>query len=73
MTRTVPRKRRAQQRRDNTTLIIAVVIVAAVVVVLLVMLNVNLSQTPSAPSVALGKTWGQPNAPVTIEEYSDFQ
>ena len=67
------RKRRAQPRRDNTPLIIAGVVVAVVAVALLVLLNINLSPTPSSPTLAAGKIWGQPNAPVTIEEYSDFQ
>jgi hypothetical protein len=73
MTRAVARKKRAQARRDNTTLIIAGVIVAVVVVALLLLLNLNLNTRPSGPTVAAGKVWGKADAPVTIEEFSDFQ
>ncbi len=73
MARKTFRRTRAQPRRDNTTLIIAGVIAAVVVVVLLVLLNLNLSPRVSSPALAAGKTWGQANAPVTIEEFGDFQ
>jgi hypothetical protein len=73
MTRTVVRKRRAPARRDNTTVIIVLAIIAVVVAVLLIVLSLNIGAHPSTPSVAEGKTWGQANAPVTIEEYGDFQ
>jgi hypothetical protein len=73
MTRAAARKKREQTRRDNTTLIIAGMIVAIVVVVLLVLLNVNLSPAPVVPGGAAGKTWGNANAPVTIDMWSDFQ
>jgi hypothetical protein len=73
MTRATARKKRTQAGRDNTTLIIAGVIVAIVVVVLLIFLNVNLSPAPSLPVGAAGKTWGNANAPVTIDMWSDFQ
>ncbi len=69
------RKRQAQQaakRRDNTTLLIAGGIVAIVVVALLVFLNVSQPHT-SAPVNTQGRTWGDPNAKVTIDEWSDFQ
>jgi uncharacterized membrane protein YkgB len=75
MAHKVARKPRARaQQRNNTTLIIAGGIVAVAVVGLLVLLNLNVNTHPSsAPVVAEGKTWGQAEAPVTIEEYSDFQ
>jgi hypothetical protein len=73
MTRAVARKKRARARRDNTTLIIAGVIGAVVIVALLVLLNVNLSSSPSTSAVAEGKIWGKANAAVTIDMWSDFQ
>jgi hypothetical protein len=73
MAQKTARRTRVHPKRDNTTLIIAGGIAAVVVVALLVWLSLSNTRTPTAPSVALGKTWGQANAPVTIEEYSDFQ
>lgn len=74
MARAIPRKKRTRQQRDNTPLIIVGVIGAVVVVALLVLLNVNLDTRGTITATAsAGKTWGQPNAPVTIDMWSDFQ
>ncbi len=75
MPQKVAPKKRTQPKKDNTMLIIGGGIVALVVVALLVLLNMNLDTHPAAPApqTAVGRTWGQANAPVTIDEYSDFQ
>jgi hypothetical protein len=75
MPQKVAPKRRTQPKRNNTTLIIGVGVIALVVVALLVLLNMNLDTRTGnpAPQTATGRTWGQANAPVTIDEYSDFQ
>ncbi len=74
MPQKVAPKKRAQAKQDNTTLIIAVGIVAVLVVALLVLLNINMGPPPPPPPQnAEGRTWGKPEAPVTIDEYSDFQ
>lgn len=72
MSSNISRKKRGQ--RDNKTLLIGGGIVAVVVVALLLLLNTNLNARPYTPPIAAaGKTWGNANAPVTIEEYFDFQ
>ncbi len=68
------RKKRAQVKQDNTTLLIAGGIIAVVVVGLLLLLNMNLGARPVVqPTASEGKTWGKSTAPVTIDEWSDFQ
>ncbi len=74
MAKASSRKRRAQ-RRSNFTIWI---IVGAIGAVLLVALLVWANQPPGPPpAAALDKCGhpecGQANAPVTVEEYSDFQ
>ncbi len=75
MPQKVAPKKRAQAKQDNTTLIIAVGIVAVLVVALLVLLNINIGGDgrPPTPANATGRVWGKAEAPVTIDEYSDFQ
>ncbi len=74
MPQKVAPKRRTKAKQDNTTLIIVGGIAALVVVALLILLNLNLDTRPAREvHGATGRTWGQANAPVTMDEYSDFQ
>ncbi len=74
MTETVRRKKtRRPAQRDNTPLIVGGVIAAVLVVAALVLVNIMFQAPPKPPEVSSGKVWGQANAPVTIEEFSDFQ
>ncbi len=75
MPQKVAPKRRVQPKQDNTMLIVGGGIVALVVVALLILLNMNLDTRPvsQSPQNAAGKTWGKADAPVTIDEWSDFQ
>ncbi|MGE5138393.1 MAG: hypothetical protein ACM3JD_02920 [Rudaea sp.] len=71
--KTVKRKG-APPRRDNQTLLIAAGVVGVVVVALLIAVNVFAqANNAAAPVQAEGRIWGNPNAPITIEEWSDFQ
>ncbi len=76
MTRQTARRRKGApppRRRDNTTLLIVGGVVAVILVALLVFINVS-SQTASAPPLKTeGRTWGDVNSKVTIDEWSDFQ
>ncbi len=74
MPQKVVRKKYVKKKRDNTTLLIVGGIVAVVVVVLAIFISLNIETRPaSTTTMASGKTWGSPNAPVTIDEWSDFQ
>ncbi len=74
MARKAARKTRTQARQNNMPLIVGGVVIAVVVVGLLVLLNLNLERpTSTPPTVSQGKTWGKADAPVTIDEWSDFQ
>ncbi len=67
-------KRRPPPKRDNTPLILGVVALAIIFVGALVWININATSQPAAPlQVSAGKVWGKADAPVTIEEWSDFQ
>ncbi len=67
-------KKVVQKKRDNTTLFIIIGAAAVVVVLLLVLLNMNLNTRTIDPVIsATGKVWGKADAPVTIDEYADFQ
>ncbi len=73
---TTTRRRRGApppRKRDNTPLLIAGGVVAIVVVALLVFINVSQAPAASAPLNTSGRTWGNANAKVTIDEWSDFQ
>lgn len=74
----VREKRRAQQRRQRLLIILAVVIAAlAIAAVLIVpsLLPAGEIQTvePHPRPMEDGRAMGDPNAPVTIEVYEDFQ
>jgi protein-disulfide isomerase len=74
MTRTIAHKRR-QARRTNTAPWVFLSMGAAVllVVVLVVWNLASGTPTSSAPALSDGRVWGQANAPVDIEVFSDFQ
>ncbi len=66
------RKKGRAPRRDNTPLLIGGGIVAILVVAVLIFINVT-QPPPAPPAVAAGRVWGKMGAPVTIDEYADFQ
>lgn len=84
-TRSVRQRReeyRAQQRRRRRYIalgIVGVLIVAAVALAVVLQLreispeDVALPESLEAPPNAAGKAWGPEDAPVLIEEFSDFQ
>ncbi len=61
------------RQRDNTPLLIAGGAVAIIVVALLIFINVRQTGSTAAPINTSGRTWGNANAKVTIDEWSDFQ
>src|SRR5581483_2395204 len=68
------RKRRAQKKSNNTW-IIGGIIVAVVVVAALILINLNATRpiiSPPSP-INAGRVLGQADAPITIDEYADFQ
>ncbi len=74
MSKTVVKKRNARPARRNNTLLIVGGILAVAVVALLIWINVG--QAASAPPSVVdtaGRTWGKASAPVTIDEWGDFQ
>ncbi len=74
MAKSAARRRRAREQRSSTPIIVVGILAAVVLVGILVFINLNASTAPTAaPQVASGKIWGQANAPVTIDIYSDFQ
>jgi len=69
------RRRRAQQKSNNTQWIIGGIVVAVVFVAALILINLTATRpvtTPPSP-INSGRVLGQANAPVTIDEYADFQ
>jgi protein-disulfide isomerase len=79
---TVREKRRQQQRRQRITFILVVVGAALVIAGLLAAPSIRNAMTPvgeivqitpNSPPNANANSMGDPNAPVKIEEYSDFQ
>jgi protein-disulfide isomerase len=68
-------RRRAQKKSNSSYWIIGGVILAAVVVLGLVFINLTAApRTPLAPAkTSAGRVLGNPDAPVTIDIYSDFQ
>lgn len=73
-TKPVRNKPARKPQRDNQTLLIGAGVVGIAVVVLLIAINVISTSGNSGTQVnAAGRLWGNPNAPVAIEEWSDFQ
>lgn len=72
---------RAQQKRKRTMTALGIVGALVVVAVLFVLLrpepiaveDVQLPANLEAPPNADGAAWGPEDAPVVVEEYSDFQ
>lgn len=75
MSKSTARKRRAQSSSNSSKWIIGGVIAGAVIVLGLIFVNLMAApKTPAAPSkTSAGRVLGDPNAPVTIDVYSDFQ
>jgi protein-disulfide isomerase len=73
MRRTIQRKRQTRAHRTTTRWIAAGIVSALMVVGGLIWLNTRLAPTPSKPGVSAGRVWGQADAPVSIEVFSDFQ
>lgn len=73
MPKAAPRHNRARARRNHRLWIISGGIMAVVVVGVLIFLNTNLWPRLSRPTLSVGRVWGQAQAPVTIELFSDFQ
>jgi hypothetical protein len=72
---------RAQQKRKRTLTALGIVGALIVIAVLFVVLrpgpmtaeDVQVPETLETPPDADGKAWGPEDAPVLVEEYSDFQ
>ncbi len=67
------RKKGRAPRRDNKPLLIGGAVVAVVFVAGLILISVFFSKPPAPPAVAAGRIWGKAEAPITIDEYADFQ
>lgn len=75
MAKSISRASRARKKNNNATWIVGGVIAAAALVLILVFINLNATSTPTRPPAAAsaGRVLGQADAPVTIDEYADFQ
>ena len=74
----VREKRRKQQRRQRLYIILGVIAAALIIAAILIIPSLQpvgeiVSITPHARPMADGRTMGDPNAPVLIDVYSDFQ
>lgn len=74
----VREKRRRQQRRQRLFIVLGVVGVAVIITALLIIPSLKpvgdiLTITPKERPMVDGRAMGDPNAPVTIEVYADFQ
>jgi protein-disulfide isomerase len=73
MPKAASRRNRAAGQHHRRLWIIGGSIVAVVLVGSLIFLNAKLSPWLSRPTVSTGRVWGQAQAPVSIEVFSDFQ
>lgn len=66
--------RKAAPRRGSQTLLLAVVVGVVLVAAAIIIFAINNAQAPlqSTNRVGDGTAWGPANAPVVIEEYSDY-
>jgi len=77
--RTEVRDKRRSQRRRNTTVLIAVIVAVALIITALLIAQNNrpvgeiVTPEPKTYAQVNGQSIGDPNAPVRMEEYSDFQ
>jgi protein-disulfide isomerase len=67
------RERRRREKRRRQLSIISIVVGAVLVVVAIVILPDLLDRRPKGRPLADASAMGEPNAPVVIEDYSDFQ
>lgn len=65
------RAQRAQKQRNNKLIVIGIIIGAVILVGLLILPNILPKPTIARPNVQ-GMAMGDPNAPVKIEQFSDF-
>lgn len=66
--------RRAQRRRRQQMRSVGTIVVGAVILVTaIILINTSSTVEPRVHPQADGNAMGDPNAPVVIEEYSDFQ
>jgi protein-disulfide isomerase len=72
MAKAVSRKARARKKSSGSYWIIGGVVVAAVLMLALVWINLNAAPA-QPPKLSEGRTLGLASAPVTIDEYADFQ
>lgn len=72
MTKAVSRKARAQKKSYTAYWIIGGILVAAALMLALVWINLNAAPA-QPPALSEGRTLGLASAPVTIDEYADFQ
>ena len=73
MSRSVSRRKRPPARYNRMLWIIGGSIVAVCLVGGLIFVNAKLSPRSSRPTGSAGRVWGQAQAPVSIEIFSDFQ
>lgn len=67
-------RKRAQKKSNSMYWIVGGVAAAAVLILILVIVNLNTPRTQAVPAkTSAGRVLGDPNAPVTIDLYSDFQ
>ncbi len=77
--RTEVREKRLRQRRRNTTIVLAVITGVALIITALLIAQNNkpvgeiVAPEPQTYAQVSGQSIGDPNAPVKIDEYSDFQ
>ncbi len=64
-----------QQKANSTKWIIGGIVVAVILVTALIVTNLTATRTVTTPPSPInsGRVLGQANAPVTIDEYADFQ
>ena len=73
------RQKREQKERQKKLIIFGGILVVAILVSAFIIINANkpIGEIKAAPErshpQAVGLTMGDPNAPVTVEEFSDFQ
>lgn len=77
--RTEVREKRLRQRRRNTTIVLAVITGVALIITAFLIAQNNkpvgeiVAPEPQTYAQVSGQSIGDPNAPVKIDEYSDFQ
>ena len=68
------RKRVVRRKSNNTRWMIVGALAALVIVATLVYVSSNsIAAPPPAPTNVTGEIWGNPKAPIVVEEYADLQ